>query len=74
MNRERTARAFWTTAPGHGELREQALAEPATGEVLVRARYSGISRGSSEWGTVGSMAVFRNNGELNFRFGVYRGR
>ncbi|MBL38698.1 MAG: dehydrogenase [Xanthomonadales bacterium] len=46
MNRERTARAFWTTAPGHGELREQALAEPATGEVLVRARYSGISRGS----------------------------
>ena len=42
----RNARAFWTTAPGVGELREQALAEPAAGEVLVRSRFSGVSRGS----------------------------
>src|SRR6056297_2412111 len=42
----RTSRAFWATAPGRGELREQALAEPAAGEVLVRTRYSGVSRGS----------------------------
>jgi len=43
---QRLACAFWTTAPGRGELREQPLAEPAAGEVLVRARFSGISRGS----------------------------
>src|SRR6056297_884749 len=42
----RTSRAFWATAPGRGELREQPLAEPAADEVVVRTRYSGISRGS----------------------------
>lgn len=42
----RTSRAFWTATPGHGEIREQPLADPCTGEVMVRARYSGISRGS----------------------------
>ena len=42
----RTARAFWITAPGHGELRNEALPEPAPGEVRVRTRYSGISRGT----------------------------
>lgn len=38
--------AFWTTGPKQGELRAQALPEPGTDEVRVRARYSGISRGS----------------------------
>lgn len=41
-----TARAFWTVAPGRGELRAEPLAAPAEGEVLVRALYSGVSRGS----------------------------
>ncbi|MFJ6983351.1 MULTISPECIES: zinc-binding alcohol dehydrogenase [unclassified Streptomyces] len=42
----RSARAFWTAAPGRGEIRETDLAAPADGEVLVRSRYSGISRGT----------------------------
>jgi len=40
------ARAFFTTGPGRGELRARPLAEPAAGEVRVRARFSGVSRGS----------------------------
>ncbi|MEU1686947.1 dehydrogenase [Micromonospora sp. NPDC005707] len=40
------ARAFWLRAPGEGELRPVALAPPGPGEVLVRARYSGVSRGT----------------------------
>ncbi|MER5861267.1 dehydrogenase [Streptomyces sp900105245] len=42
----RSARAFWLGSPGHGELRDVTLAEPAEDEVLVRALYSGISRGT----------------------------
>ena len=41
-----SARAFWVTAPGTGELRRAALAPPRTGEVLVRTVCSGISRGT----------------------------
>jgi 2-desacetyl-2-hydroxyethyl bacteriochlorophyllide A dehydrogenase len=41
-----SARAFWITAPGKGELRRAALAPPRAGEVLVRAILSGISRGT----------------------------
>lgn len=40
------ATAFWTVAPGHGELRRSPLRAPADGEALVRALYSGVSRGS----------------------------
>jgi 2-desacetyl-2-hydroxyethyl bacteriochlorophyllide A dehydrogenase len=40
------ARAFWVTAPGRGEIRREALGTPSDGEVLVRALYSGISRGT----------------------------
>ena len=41
------ARAFWVKAPDHGVLREEALTLPQPpGEVLVRTRYSGISRGT----------------------------
>ena len=40
-----TARAFWTVAPGVGELRAETLA-PGAGEVLVRTLASGISRGT----------------------------
>ncbi|MFJ9350805.1 zinc-binding alcohol dehydrogenase [Streptomyces sp. NPDC101237] len=42
----RSARAFWLRSPGHGELRDVTLAAPADGEVLVRALYSGVSRGT----------------------------
>ena len=56
-----TARAFWVTAPGRGEIRNEVLGTPSGGEVLVQALYSGISRGTealvfggrvppSEWG------------------------
>jgi threonine dehydrogenase-like Zn-dependent dehydrogenase len=41
-----SARAFWTVVPGRGEIREEPLAEPSAGEVVVRAQYSGISRGT----------------------------
>lgn len=40
------ARAFWVVEPGRGELRSEELRPPAAGEVLVRALYSAISRGT----------------------------
>jgi 2-desacetyl-2-hydroxyethyl bacteriochlorophyllide A dehydrogenase len=40
------ARAFWVAAPGRGEIRTEPLRSPATGDVLVRTLYSGISRGT----------------------------
>jgi threonine dehydrogenase-like Zn-dependent dehydrogenase len=40
------ARAFWIAAPGRGEIRTEALPSVSAGEVVVRALYSGISRGT----------------------------
>ena len=40
------AKALWYVAPGRAELREEAVAEPAAGEVRVRALYGAISRGT----------------------------
>jgi len=40
------ARAFWVTTPGLGEIRGEALQPPADGEVVIKALYSGISRGT----------------------------
>jgi threonine dehydrogenase-like Zn-dependent dehydrogenase len=40
------ARAFWVRSPGHGEIRAETLPDPGSDEVLVRTRYSGISRGT----------------------------
>src|SRR5213079_945640 len=40
------ARAFWIVAPGRGEIREERVAEPLPDEIVVRALYSGISRGT----------------------------
>ena len=40
------ARAFWTVAPGRGELRHETLDTPRPGEVLVRTLATGISRGT----------------------------
>jgi NADPH:quinone reductase-like Zn-dependent oxidoreductase len=40
------ATAYWTMSPGHGALREAQLRQPEPGEALVRARHSGVSRGT----------------------------
>jgi threonine dehydrogenase-like Zn-dependent dehydrogenase len=40
------ARAFWVVAPGRGELRRESLPEPGSGDVLIRALASSISRGT----------------------------
>ncbi|MCZ7563837.1 MAG: zinc-binding alcohol dehydrogenase [Burkholderiales bacterium] len=40
------ARAFWVVAPGSGEIRGEALPQPATGEAVVRTRFSAVSRGT----------------------------
>ncbi|MEU6809802.1 zinc-binding alcohol dehydrogenase [Streptomyces sp. NPDC046831] len=42
----RSARAFWLRSPGHGEIRDVALPDPAEDEVVVRALWSGVSRGT----------------------------
>lgn len=45
MNRN-GARAFWIDAPGKGEIRDEELPPPGPDAVIVRALYSGISRGT----------------------------
>ncbi len=40
------ARAFWIIEPGRGEIRDEPLASPGPGELLVRTEFSGISRGT----------------------------
>ena len=39
-------RAFWIAEPGRGEIREEILGTPAADELIVKAVYSGISRGT----------------------------
>src|SRR4051812_31530185 len=46
MPMKRTARAFWLSSPGHGDIRDLALPDPAAGEAVVRSLYSGVSRGT----------------------------
>jgi NADPH:quinone reductase-like Zn-dependent oxidoreductase len=43
---ERIAQALWIVAPGRAELRPETLPELAPGQLLIRASYSGISRGT----------------------------
>jgi threonine dehydrogenase-like Zn-dependent dehydrogenase len=40
------ARAFWVREPGAGEIRAERLPAPGPDDVLVRTRYSGVSRGT----------------------------
>ena len=59
-----TVTAFWVRSPGVGELRPVSLPEPGPDEVLVRAAYSGVSRGTETlvWRgevPVGQYAVMR---------------
>lgn len=42
----RTARSFWLSEPGSGEIRTSDVPDPGPGEVLVRTLVSGISRGT----------------------------
>jgi threonine dehydrogenase-like Zn-dependent dehydrogenase len=46
MAQQNTATAFWVRAPGSGELRTTVLGDPGEGEVLVKALFSAISRGT----------------------------
>ena len=41
-----TARAFWSSGRGTGEIRTVALPEPGAGDVLVRTLVSAVSRGT----------------------------
>lgn len=41
-----SARAYWTTGRGQGELRSESLPDLADGQALVRTLCSGISRGT----------------------------
>jgi 2-desacetyl-2-hydroxyethyl bacteriochlorophyllide A dehydrogenase len=43
---DQQARAFWIATPGRGEIRAEALPPPADDDIVVRARFSGISRGT----------------------------
>jgi NADPH:quinone reductase-like Zn-dependent oxidoreductase len=43
---EKTARQFWIPAPGHGEIVATPLPPRQADHALVRAHYSGISRGT----------------------------
>jgi 2-desacetyl-2-hydroxyethyl bacteriochlorophyllide A dehydrogenase len=40
------ARAFWIVEPGRGEIRDEHLPPPGGDDVVVRAMFSGISRGT----------------------------
>lgn len=42
----RHARAFWVTEPGSGEVRDEPLPAPSSDQVLVRAAWSAVSRGT----------------------------
>src|SRR3954465_5917026 len=48
-----SARAFWIVEPGRGEIRDEPLAPIADGELLVRAEFSAISRGTEALGFSG---------------------
>ena len=41
-----TARAFWIAAAGRGEIRQEPLPAESADDVVVRALYSGVSRGT----------------------------
>jgi NADPH:quinone reductase-like Zn-dependent oxidoreductase len=45
-NDPETALAYWAVAPGRGEIRAVPLRPPGPHEVLVQARFSGVSRGT----------------------------
>lgn len=40
------ARAFWISRPGQGEIRDEPIETAGPDDVVVRARFSGVSRGT----------------------------
>ena len=46
MSETHLARQFWIGAPGRGEIRQVPLSAVGEGQVLIRTRYSAISRGT----------------------------
>lgn len=52
--------SFWLSAPGRGEIRPVEVPRPADGEVLVRTRFSAVSRGTE-------LLVFRGGVPANQR-------
>jgi threonine dehydrogenase-like Zn-dependent dehydrogenase len=46
--------SFWVTAPGRGEIQRHPLAAPSKDELIVQARFSGVSRGTE-------LLVFKGN-------------
>jgi hypothetical protein len=46
MSRAAQTRAFWVVEPGRGEIRPELLDRPSADQIVVRALYSGISRGT----------------------------
>jgi 2-desacetyl-2-hydroxyethyl bacteriochlorophyllide A dehydrogenase len=46
INLRHTARAFWLRTPGEGEIRTVDLPAPGPDDVVVRTRYSAVSRGT----------------------------
>ena len=46
--------SFWVTAPGRGEIRRHPFAAPGKDELIVQARFSGVSRGTE-------LLVFKGN-------------
>ena len=51
------ARAFWIAAPGRGEIRDEPLPPASPADVVVRALYSGISRGTESLVFTGGVPV-----------------
>jgi hypothetical protein len=43
---EKLARAFWTVAPGRGEIRDAPLREAGPDDIVVRTLFSAVSRGT----------------------------
>src|SRR3954467_5449464 len=54
---EQAPRAFWVAEPGRGEIRAEPPLSAGAHEVLVRARYSGISRGTEALVFMGRVPV-----------------
>lgn len=54
---EETAEALWYSAPGLADIRQEALAPPAAGEVRVRALFGALSRGTEALVLAGRVPV-----------------
>lgn len=46
MGQTNLARAFWITGPGQGEIRTESVPVASSGQAIVQALYSGVSRGT----------------------------